>query len=854
MVIKFDRQNRFNQTGVQPQGVGAPAAQRTKGAEQTGAVKGADQLRFSKAQASTMLGASSPVMARRITTEEFIEKVKQAKEQIVNAPRFDIAFQEQILNDPILSNAFGGYLELIRAGQLNVGAEKALDAEVVFNRQQVVQFLETFQAKLEDLKLTREATPVNLTQLGLQLIQRNGDIQETVAHPLEHAATLRQMSELKSLDPEQRKSFLLRLAKAAVQEVSVEANRTPETRQAALEQLEYSLRNLVGMGETNETFRQYLGEAQRLAKELDGPTGNARKVQVEAIRLSSPKEAEQKAAGARIEVTMRELLATRNELQKKGQNLDGPQLETFTAVLEASKRSKALFAQMPAFIEAVTGAPQDAEGKAADYKPSAHETKTKQAMVATFVGALGTVYPKLEDKAERAAHLGACEEAQGLILQFIGTDQSTNIAALIGQLTRHPDQAAKALEMLSADFIPKDANRLNAAAWAIGGLLENRQIDLAYNLFHDPVFEKKDAQSLVRQGNVFVKATRTAIETKMDVKAGEPAIEWLATSHLRVVEASTGNPHNLPAVKEMLKALTDGDFKLDGQSAADLVGKIQQTFQQFNTLHMDFLSGMVALLAQHPESEASMKKAKELLEHGLGEINQGHKNQVNTQFNGQNYPFDFTKAAIDLLQTVSKSEQLSGFIKPIAEALVRMQAGHVTLGLADRIAKLGPYADKDELARSIPVGDAQLPMVAMSLATDVATTQYARELIAKFADKNFEREIKDLEPQDRGNFLVAEAAARLAVPNLITGKALVGLVKAFQAREVPQEALQLAKTQLPKEIIEQVLGQIDSAEIRDFLMGRGGRKARNDQGAGPDNAERLPVAVVQGEAKPPKDD
>lgn len=844
MVGKLER-NRFSQ-GITPQ-ISTGGTAQAKHTEAAGEV-----LRYSAQQAGALLGSGSPVLGRRITTEEFIAKVKQAKEAIVNAPRFEIAFQEQILKDPILSTAFGGYLELVRSGTLGVSAEKKLDAEVIFNRQQVVQFLETFQMKLEALKETREATPVDLTQLGLRLIQRNNDIQETIASPLENAPALKEMAALDVLGPEQQKTFLLRLAKAAVQEVSVEANRTPEKRTAALDTLEHALRKLVSLGETGDTFREYFGEAMRLAKELDG-NGTARRIKVEAIRLSSTKDTDRKAASGRIESMMGELTEARKKTQTAGTNLSAEQIASFGAVLEASKRSRTLFEKMPDFIELITGAPSAAKGDAAEYAASQAEIQAKQQMTAAYVGSIGAVFPSLTEASDRDAHKAACEHAQGLILEHVGTDLSPNISVLIGQLTRHPELSEKALELLGAEFITNDTYRLNAASSAVIALLENRQIDAAYKLFTSQIFDTKDAQSLVRQGNVFSKATQVAIDSQMDVKASQVSTEWLATAHIRAVEASTQNPPNLLAIKETLKNLTRGEFKLDGQSAADLIGKIQQAFAEQGTQHMDFLPGMISLLAQHPESDAAMSKAKELIELGMQELQSAGKGTVKTKFH-TNYQYDISLAAVDLLEAVSKCEQLSGFIKPLAQTIVDYQMPSASLAYFQRIGKLGQFADKDDLSRLPTVDDASLPKVALALSFDVSTTQYARELIARFATAHNDAEIKDLTPEQRAGFLQVEAAARLAVPNLMSAKALVGLVKAFQAKEVPKEALMVARAQLPREIIEQALKLIDNAEIRDFLTGTGGRKARDKGGEVPDESERLPVAVVQGSAKPPKEE
>ncbi|MBK6688423.1 MAG: hypothetical protein IPG45_28375 [Deltaproteobacteria bacterium] len=836
------RRTRFQQNGALQQ---QNELQGSKGIQSSGEAN----FEFPSSALQAFLGPNSRLNAKRITTEDFIAKVKAAKEQIINAEGFDIAFQNAILQDPVLATAFGGYLELINAGQVAATDKKKQEAHFAASRKQVVDFLDTFQAKLEEFKLLRDSTPESLTETGLKLIQRNTDIQEARETPLENAQTYRALVDLGSLTDEQKRPFLVRLAKAAVQSVSNEANRTPEQLTGALAQLNHALTRLTRTAPLDETGREYFGEALRLAQVLDGPSGRSNQVRVQAIRLQSPDDKERKTAIARLSAIQTELLEAREKAQKQGANLNVAQLETARALVTASGASNALFEKVPDLIERLAGTPLDEAGPAGGYKPSAAETQAKGEITEIYVESIAKVFPSLDTPAAKAAHLEACEHAQSLLLEQIAQDQSSNIATLVGQLTRHPEKVEQAIELLAPEYIANAQSRLNASAATVVALLGNGQLDAAYQLFHGPNFAQADEFSPARELTMLSKATAVGIAQKMELKCAEPTLEWIANAHQRAIEvALLQEPYQVVGLPAVLKGLIGNDFRIDAQTTVDLVGRVEAAFDANGATPISYvLPVLIELCAQHPESLGAMNKAQDLVQRQIGLFTGGYVGQRQDKYGEAPVPHNTTQAAVDTLEVLSRSEQLSGMIKPMAEVIIQKHPAQGTPLLSERIPKLGKYADKDELARSLPLNN-QEASVALALAGEATTTQFARELIAKKTHAALGVEVKDLTEAQIADMLRLEAAARLAVPNLITAKALVGLVKAFQQQQVPREALELARTYYPQEIIKEVLAQIDSADMRDYLVGK--KRVRADKSGEPDAKEAVPVAVVGGGTVP----
>src|SRR5437868_2239374 len=104
MNLRISNQNRF-------QGAGEAAnADPIRQARVTNAVNAGIQ------EATRFIGADSSVFARKLTTEEFIQKLEAAQKAIVAATNFDVAFQEQIRLDPLLASAFRSFIDLMMSG------------------------------------------------------------------------------------------------------------------------------------------------------------------------------------------------------------------------------------------------------------------------------------------------------------------------------------------------------------------------------------------------------------------------------------------------------------------------------------------------------------------------------------------------------------------------------------------------------------------------------------------------------------------------------------------------------------------------------------------------------------------
>src|SRR5262249_15491517 len=117
-------------------------------------------------------GAEAGLFARRISTEDFIKKLEEAQKAIVDAPNFDVAFQEKIRMDPLLASAFRSFIDMMMSNTVKATDVKKSDAQVIERRFQVIEFIELFKEKLEELRALRASTPIDLTQLGLEIMTR----------------------------------------------------------------------------------------------------------------------------------------------------------------------------------------------------------------------------------------------------------------------------------------------------------------------------------------------------------------------------------------------------------------------------------------------------------------------------------------------------------------------------------------------------------------------------------------------------------------------------------------------------------------------------------------------------------
>jgi hypothetical protein len=806
-----------------------------------------------------------PVAVGRITPEEFIDKVRTARREMIDAPRFDVAFQERVLQDPTMARAFGAYLELVRAGTAPASDEKKADAEVVFNRVQVVAFLEQMEDKLATLIAQRADAPVDLVRLGLKIIQRNGDVQETVTTPLLCASTAREMAEMSGLSPAQRVPFLERIAKAALQELSLPGRCNDDKRRAILQWLNYALGVLAEMDLGQSVVASYAPEAERIAKELDGRALGATVLHTIATYLKAAQPSVRARAAAR-------LLEAGASMESSARTRTPPRANTaaendaWTAIVTIAARSKALLAEAPGWIEAITVCGQASDAGLVG-TPQVKDGETRAACLASFIAALGKALPSLQEDDDLELHKVLCEKGLDLVLQSIATDQSRNLAILAGEMTRNRALVGRAVdELLSPEFIRDAPSRADAAAAVLKGLLDNGQIDRAWDLFNSETLSRAtDKLVRPRHAAIFVHATRVAITSGMQVSGSDPAREWLATAYLRAIDvALTPEPPDFATVSTVVGLLSQPGFSLDPQSTIDLVGKVQAAvaacpstvreeqpsgrFEGATPMRVSLVAPpLVALLGKHADDEGCMQKAAALLSQVVRE-NEEH-------YDGYLLPGGGTALQhchmLDLMDTCSRIDRLSGHVAQLAKSYMersvdkRLADGRDSklVSFAQRVSGFGMYADKEQLARLRPPrDDHECVRLALAFAGDVELTGYARELVADFAQRNLGREVSELGEADRASFLYAEAALRRAVPNLMSEQAAVGLIKAFQQSRAPKEALVLVRTYMPQEIIRSVLDQVGDTEIRDFLAGRT-RQAKVD-GHEPVAGEAIPVAVV----------
>lgn len=803
--------------------------------------------------ASAFLVGESSVFARRITTEDFIQKLDEALKTIVAAPDFDVAYQEKIRLDPLLASAFRSFIDLMMSGKVQASPKKMADAEVIERRFQVIEFLELFKEKLEAMKELRASTPVDLTSLGLEIIQRNGELQETMEKPLTVAQTLKDMAELKSLDEDSRAAFLMRLAKAAIQEVNSAQNQNEAERQVAHTHLSFALTELVALGRTKAVVLEYYNEAIRLAEKLDGEGGSAMRIRAEAIFLRSRHEGDRKAAEARLRAEM-ERLARIAQGRQKGRPLQPKEIQAFKEMLEVSHHSEGLFGEMPDLIECVKAPAFDEAG--GGHRPNADEIEAFCEMTSRYVQLIGRVYPHLDTPDVKLRHKEACEAAQNLILLQVGVDQSANLAILVRELTRDRDLADLAIQ-IPEKFIQEPSRRLDAVRDVVIGFLENGAIDLAYEQFHSPLAEQDDGKKQHRQSQIFARATASAMEIleregKLDGKA--PAIEWVSNAYLRGIESALSidaQKATPSAAIAILQSLARGKVKLEPQQIEDLVGKVQSLVLQANFPLVPFIPALIELLARHPEDIGAMNKGKELIEVFVAQA-QNAMGLRNVHWSGHAnvFPYDATAAGLSLMEAISKIELLSGHMQRIA-AMV-LQDRNSIVPFARLIPALGPFAIKEELANLLtPHKRPQhLPQIALALATCEETTEMARSLVVRFAEDHLGKEAKDVTPDLLQGFIYIEAALRAAVPNLMTARAMLGLIKSVQAQKKPGDVLKLVRSHVPQELIREVLKQVDDAAIRDFLEGKP-RRQKHNVGQVPGVGESIPVPVVEAGAHAP---
>lgn len=787
---------------------------------------------------NALLGTQAEVFAREISAKELAEKVAAVRQRIIQAPDFEMSFTKDLLSDPILARAFVKFYQLLEAGHESVAGQSAAkknSARVMYSRLQVETFLEEFEKILANLTASKAEAPVDIASVGLRILERNSNILTHARAPQVMAKVLVEMAELPGLQDRDRMSFFTQLATLAVDHASRQENRTDTGRKEALDWLRTATRGLIELGAKATDIKDFMKEAHRISLEQDGAPNGPESIRTSSLELLSAKPAERAAAEVSLFRQTKELMDARLHSQGAGQALGSAQVEGFAALLEASAHSSKLFAEMPDFIEALTGHPKlrpvdspEAEADAeppAVYRPAAHEVDTQQAMLGRFVAMLGTMFPELKDPETKKLHMELTRKAGGLLADNLHADQSQRLSALVRQFTRHPETAVEALDLIQ--IIDDTGAKLDAARDAVISALENRNLDAAWDLYNSPVFQEDDGRNTARQADMLTAAARTVLETKGDLDGSTPALAWAGRAHLAGLEQGLqSNPPNWSALRTLLTLMTTDweDWKLPAAESLEFVAKVQKELSSDESFHV-YTPQLVGILAKHPEDDACMGRAKALVDGfrtSIGVVPVRHEFGVRGHAVHQRQDEVF----LAMLQQLSRTREMAAFIPSLTEpALANFPAPQLAAVFAQTISRLGDFANKTALARSLPtegLSPATSAAVALALASHPATHQQAREILSAFAAAHESMDVQAMDEETLIAFMRAEAAIRLAVPNLLSEQAATGLFRGYQAGKVSREVVELVPMYLPNDLIEKVLAEMpNAAELRQIMDARG---------------------------------
>lgn len=818
------------------------------------------------------LGALPPaakdtnVFARELTAAQFRERIERVKASIYDAADFSMAFTKE-LDDPLVAKAFVRFMQAIQAGHATVKAQpadKRKSAQVMYSYLEVETFLEQFAATLEAMEQSKAESPVDVSSVGLQVMDRNAQIMANADTPIQMAGVLNEMSKLAGLKPADREKFLTQLADAAIGHVDKQENRTPEGRKQALQQLRAAIRGLVDNDSAMKIINPYLKRAEEISKEQDGDTGRAEQIRtIGLLSFSTSGPTKTRAERALFE-HYTALMDLRYEAQDANRQLSGEEIEGFKALLESSMFVPKLFAQMPELIEALTNHPKLAdearraeeaaaaqEAEAADgaaeadaaeaapaegeatadgteaqvYTPSAAELDAQQQMLTTFLASLQKMFPDISDGEAKAQHISLTRKGNSLILDGMNFDQSANFANQVRQLTRHPDAAMDALDLISV--IPDLTHQLDAAKAAVISAIENRNLDAAYDLYHNEVFTEDDGKNLGRQADMLAAVSRVVLETKGDLEGSRPAMTWAGRAHtVGVEQALKANPRNNAALRQILDLLAADweDWRLPPQDSIEFVAKVEKELKGDENYH-EFTPVLVGILAKHEDNVECMDKAKELLDRFRTTMESvAQQPHIQVTVNGAATNVHPQNWFVALLGTLSQNKTLSSFIRPLTEtAFQHLAVGNMTVQYARAIPALGKYADKTMLARQLDPHMPNIPaahqaQIALTLAASAETHQQAREIAIGFAQTHDGIDVQELDNDQRQAFFRVEGAIRMAVPNILTTDALTGLFKGYQSGQVAKEVIELVPMHLPDDLIEKVFAAMPNAdELRQII-------------------------------------
>jgi hypothetical protein len=829
----------------------------TKTAVVSKVVSKTDGLTFTPEQVGRFMGNDRAVFASAISVEEFQAKLLEVKNKIYGAADFSMAFMQEVLQDRILGKAFLDYVRAMDTVDVNNAAKRS-SAKVVYSRFEIESFLEVFPKRLEELKQQRQDTPLDMMAVGGSIIARNRDIQAAHSEPLGAAQVLTRLMQWEKLPEDARTEFALELAQAAVKHQSLTPSDESQTGEA-LTRLTSALAVLANLKD-RKGVAEYYPEAIRMAATLDGPTGLARQLQVVGALLSSSDKKTAKEAAATIQGKMQILLEARRTAELSNVPLDNAQLLAFRQVLTQAKKDPGLFEQMPDFIEALTSHPDlrvdasnataadaTAQGKTQIYKASAEESACQQAMLTDFVQNLSLVFPDLKATAVADKHKELCKTTQSLILGLLQHDQAANISCLVKELSRHTDLAAGAAGLIDATIIPDVTQRLMAAKELVLGCLENRQIDVAWNHFTGALWSDDDGQNTHRQASIFAKAAEVVVESQGNIEGSRPALRWLsesATSGIKAaLDPSSQAGPNLDAARKILNLMAKDyeDFRLPPDQSVDLVNQVMTAVNDTNYpgLHEACLRVLARALTADPNHAGCLNLAKTLADQVLT-AGAAFKKPYPAKFAAGTVNVDMIPVLLDAAQACSESRPLSGWVRPLVENLLENQlTPHQAL--ANRLHAFGEFADKETLARLIPLTPSGAsPQLAMALAAEPETTQQAREMVAAVWQSLAEVPVPTLTPAQRVGLLDCEAALRLAVPNLKSEESLRGLLTGFQAKlaHASREVIELVPRFMPQELIDSVLKSLGDDELKGIIANA--RAGETAPAAAPEGTEAPP--------------
>jgi hypothetical protein len=849
MVKRLDQLggNRF--TGPVRENVGAARTPEAKGAP-------GETLRFTEAQFRQFAGRNNQVFAEALSPADGLNMLEAIKE-IRTAPDFSVAFSDKILENPVLRELFTRWVQAARAnvGGAAANPQKVNSGEYVYSRIEVETWLDSVKQAFEKMVALQKETPINMAEVGLEIIDRKAELLKLAAQPITLAPTLAQMATVPGLDDATKRHFYTQLASVATTHCR-SVDKTPEDLKLGLQNLRTAIEGLVKTGETKKTVDNLVKEAQRIGKAIDGETGVGEQLRTAGLMLSTGDAKAGAWAKVEIDKLKGELLELRYESQSEQRHFTAQELDSFRAFVQIAAKSKDLLDQVPEFIEALTlhpkmktpaGGDADNPPQVKQYTPSGEEFNLFTELTKSFIGSLGAAYPKPDDLNE--AHKTLCKKAQVLVAASLITtgDESQAISGLVRQMTRHEDLALEAANLVSPDWITDQGQRLDAVMGLVISALENENVEAAKQHF-DSRFNEDDGKNVHREASIMAVASELVNRKRgADLADDDVAIAWVADAHNQGIQAALqnyqqGQVPNFDAARKILKVMSTDyeDWALDARGSLNLVNQVTEQTKNWPG-HYELLPGMVGVLARHQQDEGCMEKAKSLIQTFIEQV-KVQKSPHKIAINGVNVQYRIDDTALALMEVVAPNRKLSAFALQIAQAFMDFQPMNEKAGkLAETVVKMEcPPGMKEKLAYLVDnewlaeLPNEQLARMALAWAASPETHHRARDIISQFDTKHRPTEVPALAADVQLAYVRIEGAVRLAVPNLMTEKTANDLFAGFKApnKLVRQETIEQVGKYMPRDLIAKVLENVDFAEVGQILK----QKAAEAAGEKPDEA------------------